>query len=573
MNEPIKIIHKYKNKNRKIQYNILIFVGNLLSDSTNKVLKKIKDKNLYDTLTELNDRDLEILNKEYGANWYKYFFIDKHIRYTFDKIIKNNELKKKDIIKKYGQEWYNTHIDTYLEISKIVYSYQTSFKNDKEELSLSSEAVIDRKKIIDNLIADLDETTEAKALLKKYSESLQERITLLELREQFKTINGVEEAIEEAKRLSFGEALKIQTLFERFEKVGSSMDTDTEANSEKYRMSLEQHIELELKRSFETIPGFKQAIEEVKSLSFGEALKIQELMKSIRFEETEDKATKNNFDILNMSLQEHITLLEFGRSFETIPGFEKATKEVKSLGFKDALKKQELFQKFKEKEYEANMDQVSRKKFYELDKTLEERKTLLELERSFETDQGFDKLISELKTFKRDPEAAQELQRYIKKLEEKISDSNWDDEKKEKFEKYRTALLNSDRTLIPIKGFTFFTEKDDTSKETQAKYEASKAEVANANYEAANAQDDAEKDEREIAKFIDRKDNMKYINFLENLIKKKRVTYSGGKNSQKSRKQRKQIKSRKSRKQRISRKQRRQRKSRKFRKLIKSKTL
>ena len=55
MDQPIKVIHKYKNRNRKIQYNVLIFVGNLLSDSTNKVLKKIKDKNLYDTLTELNE--------------------------------------------------------------------------------------------------------------------------------------------------------------------------------------------------------------------------------------------------------------------------------------------------------------------------------------------------------------------------------------------------------------------------------------------------------------------------------------------------------------------------------------
>ena len=37
MDKPIKIIHKYKNRNRKIQYNVLIFVGNLLSESTNKV--------------------------------------------------------------------------------------------------------------------------------------------------------------------------------------------------------------------------------------------------------------------------------------------------------------------------------------------------------------------------------------------------------------------------------------------------------------------------------------------------------------------------------------------------------
>jgi len=130
MNEPIKIIHKYKNYNRKIQYNVLIFIGNLLSDTTNKVLKKIQDKSLYETLTEINDRDINILNKEYGNKWYKYFFIDKHIQFTFNKIIKSNELKK-EIIQKYGGEWYSSHIDSYLEISKIIYSYQTIFKDNK----------------------------------------------------------------------------------------------------------------------------------------------------------------------------------------------------------------------------------------------------------------------------------------------------------------------------------------------------------------------------------------------------------------------------------------------------------
>jgi hypothetical protein len=133
MNEPIKVIHKYKNHNKKIQYNVLIFVGNLLNESTNKVLKKIKDKNLYSALTELNDRDIDILTKEYGIKWYKYFFIDKHIQHTFDKIIKTNESKKKEIIKKYGKEWYDTHVESYQEISKIVYSYQTLFKNEKDE--------------------------------------------------------------------------------------------------------------------------------------------------------------------------------------------------------------------------------------------------------------------------------------------------------------------------------------------------------------------------------------------------------------------------------------------------------
>jgi hypothetical protein len=44
MDNPIKIIHKYKNHNRKIQYNILIFVGNIMSEQLNNVLNKIKDR-------------------------------------------------------------------------------------------------------------------------------------------------------------------------------------------------------------------------------------------------------------------------------------------------------------------------------------------------------------------------------------------------------------------------------------------------------------------------------------------------------------------------------------------------
>jgi hypothetical protein len=132
MNQPIKVIHKYKNINRKIQYNVLIFIGNLLSESTNKVLKKIKDKNLYNSLIELNDRDLEILNKEYGVLWYKNFFINKHIENTFNNIIAKNESKKKEIITKYGKEWYKNHIEKYNEVSKIIYSYQTTFKYEKE---------------------------------------------------------------------------------------------------------------------------------------------------------------------------------------------------------------------------------------------------------------------------------------------------------------------------------------------------------------------------------------------------------------------------------------------------------
>ena len=39
MKNPIKIIHKFKNNNLRIQYKIFIFVGSLLDESIMKILK------------------------------------------------------------------------------------------------------------------------------------------------------------------------------------------------------------------------------------------------------------------------------------------------------------------------------------------------------------------------------------------------------------------------------------------------------------------------------------------------------------------------------------------------------
>ena len=131
MDNPIKIIHKFKNKNRKIQYNVLIFVGSILNEQTNKILLKIKDKNLYDSLIELNTREIEILTNTYDIKWYEKFFISKHILHTF-KIIKQTESKIEEIKKKYGEEWYTQNIIDYIIPTKTIYSFQTTFKFEKD---------------------------------------------------------------------------------------------------------------------------------------------------------------------------------------------------------------------------------------------------------------------------------------------------------------------------------------------------------------------------------------------------------------------------------------------------------
>ena len=44
MNNPIKVIHKFKNNNRRIQYIVYIFVGSLISDDIKNILNDIKKK-------------------------------------------------------------------------------------------------------------------------------------------------------------------------------------------------------------------------------------------------------------------------------------------------------------------------------------------------------------------------------------------------------------------------------------------------------------------------------------------------------------------------------------------------
>ena len=49
MNDPIKLIYKYKNLNKRTQYQLFIFLGYMVSSNIKKILEKIKDLNFYDS--------------------------------------------------------------------------------------------------------------------------------------------------------------------------------------------------------------------------------------------------------------------------------------------------------------------------------------------------------------------------------------------------------------------------------------------------------------------------------------------------------------------------------------------
>jgi len=127
MNSPIKIIYKYKNDNRKNQYQYYIFVGSLLQPNLIKVLKKIKDLNFFDTLITLSDKEITLLVNFYGEYWYKFFFITEHLSFSITNISKSSQ-KRNDIIEKFSKEWYNEHIDNIKYITRSQYNFQTIFK-------------------------------------------------------------------------------------------------------------------------------------------------------------------------------------------------------------------------------------------------------------------------------------------------------------------------------------------------------------------------------------------------------------------------------------------------------------
>lgn len=129
MDDPIKIIWKYKNKNRRTQYNQYIYIGPVSSEVL-KILNKISDLSLYDTWVSLSKSELKILEIKYGEFWYNNFFNTYHTNNTIT-LIRDTNAQKKEITDKFGSEWIKKHIEgRELIEKKILYSYEALFKDE-----------------------------------------------------------------------------------------------------------------------------------------------------------------------------------------------------------------------------------------------------------------------------------------------------------------------------------------------------------------------------------------------------------------------------------------------------------
>ena len=156
MDDPMKIIHKYKNNNGRIQYHIHIFVGDIIGKKYKDVLNKIQNLDLYRALTELTIKELDLMTEKYGEHWYEKFFNSYHIEFTKEITIKNT-VKMAELKKMYGNEWIKTHFDNYKKRLEVVsYSYETRIKTLMERKNMERTL---KKKIKDEDDAIVDYST------------------------------------------------------------------------------------------------------------------------------------------------------------------------------------------------------------------------------------------------------------------------------------------------------------------------------------------------------------------------------------------------------------------------------
>lgn len=131
MEKPYKIIWKCKNDNRYYQYYQFIFVGNTRKNLYS-IFNKMEKLNLFDTFIQLSKNEIKKLEDVYGEEWYRYFFNMYHTAYMVSQIQSNSSMKK-DIKKKFGDEWYDKHIKSATwSNKKLIYNYASTIKMEYE---------------------------------------------------------------------------------------------------------------------------------------------------------------------------------------------------------------------------------------------------------------------------------------------------------------------------------------------------------------------------------------------------------------------------------------------------------
>lgn len=151
MEDPMKIIHKYKNNNGRIQYHIHIFIGDIVDNKCMKVLQKIKDLDLYEALVSLTVQEREIITENYGEFWYEKFFNSYHIN-NIKETTKNNRTKVAELESIYSRDWFVTHFIDYVKRLEVVtYSYEYSIREERGR-KMARKSILHQQQEVEDLV-------------------------------------------------------------------------------------------------------------------------------------------------------------------------------------------------------------------------------------------------------------------------------------------------------------------------------------------------------------------------------------------------------------------------------------
>lgn len=175
MNDPIKIIFKYKNNNRKTQYNMYVFIGQV-SPAIKKILKKIKNLTFYNALINVSAKEMTKLTKKYGTKWFKKFYNTYHIDNEIHDILENTQ-RQKEIIKIHGKSWFTQNIENDIVVEKPVhYSYDFMVKDQLKSLEEREKKKAEPKELEMELV---NYTTTAASMTKSRTKKLYKNLTNL----------------------------------------------------------------------------------------------------------------------------------------------------------------------------------------------------------------------------------------------------------------------------------------------------------------------------------------------------------------------------------------------------------
>jgi hypothetical protein len=129
-NNPIKVIFKYKNNNRRTQYHVCIFLGPH-AEHLSKTLDKFKNLSMFDTLVQLTAKETKDMAAFFGEKWHLKFFTSHHIAASVQ-TIKNNPQQINKLVATLGKKWYDENITGFKYINRTYYNFQSMIKQERE---------------------------------------------------------------------------------------------------------------------------------------------------------------------------------------------------------------------------------------------------------------------------------------------------------------------------------------------------------------------------------------------------------------------------------------------------------